>query len=116
MTDWGPVIIVAVLSSDMLHLSLIIATALSVGNMTVDLLFKTGGYIKVRSCSDIRIAVLNTTVASAYQRRKLHLCCPATAQTAREVIGDLFFRCMAGMESGRFDPHFLRIGHSTQMY
>ena len=52
MTDWSPVIVVAVLSSDMLRLSLIIATALSVGNMAVDLLFKMGGYIKVRGCLD----------------------------------------------------------------
>ena len=48
LSDWSPVIVVAALSSDALHLSLILATALSLGNMTADLLFKLGGYIKVR--------------------------------------------------------------------
>lgn len=47
LSDWSPVIVVAALSNNALHLSLILATALSVGNMTADLLFKLGGYIKV---------------------------------------------------------------------
>lgn len=48
LTDWSPVIVVAVLSSDQLHLALVLATALSVGNMLADLIFKSCGYIKVR--------------------------------------------------------------------
>ena len=48
LTDWSPVIVVAVLSSDQLHLALILATALSVGNILADLIFKLCSYIKVR--------------------------------------------------------------------
>ncbi|CAL5228554.1 g11710 [Coccomyxa viridis] len=47
LTDWSPVIVVAVLSSDQLHLALILATALSVGNILADLIFKLCSYIKV---------------------------------------------------------------------
>ncbi len=48
LTDWSPVIVVAILSSDQLHLALILATALSVGNILADLIFRLCGYIKVR--------------------------------------------------------------------
>ena len=47
LTDWSPVIVVAALSSSNLHLALILATALSAGNILADLMFKLGGYMKV---------------------------------------------------------------------
>ena len=47
VSDWSPVIIVAILYNSQLHLSLILATALSAGNLLADLIFKQCGYIKV---------------------------------------------------------------------
>ncbi len=47
VSDWSPVIVVAILYNSQLHLSLILATALSAGNLLADLIFKQCGYIKV---------------------------------------------------------------------
>jgi hypothetical protein len=47
MTDWAPLIIVSALSGDYLRLALIIATAISAGNIIVDLFLKLLGRVKV---------------------------------------------------------------------
>ena len=49
LSDWSPVIVVAILYNSQLHLALILATALSAGNLLADLIFKLCGYIKVSS-------------------------------------------------------------------
>ncbi len=47
LLDWAPLIITTALGSDYLHLALILATAISAGNIVLDALFRWWKIIKV---------------------------------------------------------------------
>lgn len=56
LTDWAPLIVISALSGDYLRLALIIATAISAGNIVVDALLIALGHVKVSEWGDFTIA------------------------------------------------------------
>ncbi len=61
LVEWGPLIVVAALSSDYLHLSLILATSLSAGGVLIDYVLRKAGAIKEgpvhSSCSALALSL-----------------------------------------------------------